>query len=173
MLDNVVGEEGPIGGHTWRSRENGRHDLNVLFVSMLVMKDEQLEVMLLLNPMSKGTGNWLVASGVAAIRVLDNATVVVAVPDTVDVELDESFEACSSRRLRSPAVSCSACSLSGVHAGSARSGPNPARPDADPDPRPSSWASIICSSMYAVAEENERQHVRNIKKKRWVVWIER
>ena len=112
------------------------------------------------------------ASGVAAINVLEDATVVVAVPDTVEVEL-VVCELGLLRRRRSPVVSCSACSLSGVHAGSARSGPNPARPDADPDPRPSSWASIICSSMYAVAEENERQHVRNIKKKRWVVWIGR
>jgi hypothetical protein len=57
MSDNALGEEGSMDKHTWRSRENGRHDLNVLFVSMLVMKDAQLDVMLLLNPMSKGTGN--------------------------------------------------------------------------------------------------------------------
>jgi hypothetical protein len=44
-------------GHTWRRRENGRHDVNVAFVSILVMNDWQLEVMLLLNPMSKGVGN--------------------------------------------------------------------------------------------------------------------
>jgi predicted protein tyrosine phosphatase len=110
-----------------------------------------------------------VASGVAAIIVLDDATVVVAVPDTDEVELVEFFEACSFRRLRSPAVSCRACSLSGVQAGSARSGPNPASPDVDPEPKPLSWASIICSSMYSVAEESERQNVRSIKIKRWVV----
>ena len=48
------------------------------------MKDWQLEVMLLLNPMSKGTGNWLVGSGVTAVVELG---VVEAVPDMVDVEL--------------------------------------------------------------------------------------
>ena len=58
MLDGIPRED-PIGGggHTWRSRENGRHDLNVLFESMLVMKFWQLLVRLLLNPRSKGTGN--------------------------------------------------------------------------------------------------------------------
>jgi hypothetical protein len=116
-----------------------------------------------------------VASGVAAINVLEDATVVVAVPDTVDVELIV-FEESSLRRRRSPVVSCSACSRSGVHAGSTRSSPKPARPDADPDPKssePSSWASTICSSMYIVADDNERQHVRIIKKRRWVVCIGR
>lgn len=139
------------------------------------MKDWQLEVMLPLNPMSKGTGNWLVAIGVATISVLEDDTdaVVVAVPDTVDVELVEFFGACSARRLRSPNVSCSAASLSGVHSGSARSGPKSARPDADPDAKssePSSWASTICSSRYmVVAEENDRQHAKNVKKRRWVI----
>jgi len=164
----------------WSRRENGRHALNVLFVSIEVMKDWQLEVMLLLNPMSKGTGNWLVGSGVTAEAEL---AVVEADPDMVDVELVNVelvavvvvvavvafFFSLRGRRSRSPVVSCSAASLSGVQAGSARSGPKPARSDADPgsqNSEPSSWVSTICSSIYLVAAENERQHVRNTKKRR-------
>jgi hypothetical protein len=155
----------------------------VLFVSIEVMKDWQLEVMLLLNPMSKGTGSWLVGRGVTAEAEL---AVVEADPDMVDVELVNvelvavlvavvAFFSLRGRRSRSP-VSCSAASLSGVQAGSARSGPKLARSDADPgsqNSEPSSWVSTICSSIYMVAEENERQHVRNIRKRRWVVWIGR
>jgi hypothetical protein len=161
-----------IGDRTWRRRENGRHAVKLELVSMLVMNDWQLAVMLLLNPISRGVGNWLVASGVAAAVVLEGATVVVAVVDTVDVELIE-LEEWSLRRLRSP---CIACRRSGVQAGSTSSVPKLASSVADPEPKtsgPSSWASTICSSIYTVAEENERQHVRNIKSRRWVVCIGR
>jgi len=70
-------------------------------VSMLVMNDWQLAVMLLLNPISRGFGNWLVASGVAAAVMLEDATVVVAVVDTVNVELIE-LEAWSKLPARRP-----------------------------------------------------------------------
>jgi len=169
--------------HTWSRRENGKHALNVLFVSIEVIKDWQLEVMLLLNPTSKGTGSWLVGSGVTAVTEL---AVVEADPDMVDVELVNvelvKIELVvvglvaffSLRGRRSPVVSCSAASLSGVQAGSARSGPKPARSDPDSqNSEPSSWVSTICSSIYTVADENDRQHVRNIRKRRWVVWIGR
>lgn len=85
--------------HTWRSRENGKHEVNVSFDSMSVMKDMQLVVILLLNPMSKGTGKSVVAIGATEVDALEEVEVVAEV-DMVDDALVDFVEASSSRRLR-------------------------------------------------------------------------
>lgn len=91
----------------WRSRENGRHDLKVLFASMEVIKDWQLVVILLLKPVSKGVGNADALSVVATTRPLDvlvGASVDVDELRVVELEEDE-LELSVLRRRRSSAVS--------------------------------------------------------------------
>ena len=84
-------------GSTWRSNENGRHDLNDEFESMPLIKDWQLSVMFPLNPWSKGEGNGLAASVVAATMLVDIDDVLVADRDdevivVIDVADDTTEE---------------------------------------------------------------------------------
>ena len=90
-----------------------------------------------------------------------------------EVAVEDRVEEVSSRRRRSSAGASRVHSLGLAYGvGSTRSVPESAR--SPKSPGPPSWVSTICSSMYtAVAEENERQHVINIRKSRWLVRIGR
>jgi hypothetical protein len=108
MLVRFSGRTG--AGRTWSRSEKGKHVLNVAFESMPVMKDWQSDVILLLNPLSKGEGRGLALSVVSAamlLVVVEDATV-----DEDDIEVTSVvLAATAARGLRS--------SVSGSGTGSA------------------------------------------------------
>lgn len=158
---------GRRGVSTWRSNENGRHDLNVVLLSMPLINDWQLSVTFPLKPTSRGEGNVLAACVVAATIALDvdddrdfEAVVIIGLIDETaelltfsDEEEEEEEEEGSStpRRCRS------SCSVARVQAFGFGGGPSSTRmvPDLAKRARAvsisseasASMPSIICSSM--------------------------
>jgi len=86
----------------WSKRENGRQDLNVLFESIESINEAQLEVMLLLNPVSKGVGRAATELVVAATMPLVDVVVGASVVDAEEEDLELMLRR---RRSRSSVVS--------------------------------------------------------------------
>lgn len=160
-----------MGGRTWRRREKGRHDLNVAFASMLVMKDWQLVVMFPLNPRSNGDGRSVETAWVAAamLPLLDVDDGTVELTDVLNVVACEELALSALLCLRSSSASGTASWPAGAGGGlrSTRMVPDRARRANVDSSVSTSRASTICSSMKKCdADESETQQVRRMKRRK-------